>query len=556
MEPTVLSGPLGHTQWEPDQPFPLGFHTLDSDNGGVLCQNKSDQTGLDFRDSDQDQASLQSEEDEVFQDKPVELDNLINISDFTCGDFQFEADQSINSKASLHSAHLEEFSYTEKTEGPDEISDCTLSWLFPPNLSDVVGKTFACEELNLTQEAPFEDSDGLGSQAELISLSVPVSPSKVPIRNSEVNTRDPFILVDLLSNDSPCLPPESSGEFSPQGVSEELVDLSQEEQAGLRETLSPETGDKGLFPDQVTELPVTSSTALEGLPENCPSQTHISTPLECFEGSVPLLDLEVPDCDSSLSLCPASPASVICTGALLHLSTEESAVEQEGAPAVIRNLTSEEEGENDSFSLGLSAETSSLTVPVGEDAFVEGGFTSESHSVENASQDLMEEKICSEADSQGNEAEAMALDLCLTADEVHDEETWDLKPQESAQGGSVPDPPAEQGEEETVTCTNQLEESDCREDFDFSVQDLNTSSPEAGWTSEQTGETISLSKMVVDDSLPMVSAVNTREEDVSPLKAVFDALDQDGDGFVRIEEFMEFAAAYGADQVSSPCFSC
>ncbi|XP_056285136.1 rab11 family-interacting protein 3 isoform X1 [Pseudoliparis swirei] len=55
--------------------------------------------------------------------------------------------------------------------------------------------------------------------------------------------------------------------------------------------------------------------------------------------------------------------------------------------------------------------------------------------------------------------------------------------------------------------------------------------------------------MEADDSLPMVSAVTPGEEDVSPLKAVFDALDQDGDGFVRIEEFMEFAAAYGADQV-------
>ncbi|KAF7708029.1 hypothetical protein HF521_017086 [Silurus meridionalis] len=35
----------------------------------------------------------------------------------------------------------------------------------------------------------------------------------------------------------------------------------------------------------------------------------------------------------------------------------------------------------------------------------------------------------------------------------------------------------------------------------------------------------------------------------SALRAVFQALDQDGDGFVRIEEFMEFATAYGVEQV-------
>lgn len=204
---------------------------------------------------------------------------------------------------------------------------------------------------------------------------------------------------------------------------------------------------------------------------------------------------------------------------------------------------------NDSCTLGFSAGPSSLTVPLAEDAFIQGDFTSESNSVENESKDLMEDKICSEAENQGNEA--MALDLCLTADEVHDEESWDLKPQEGGENGSVPDLTTEHREEERLTDSNQLEGSDCHEvaSFDFSVQDLQTSSPEAGWTSEPTVETISLSKMVVDDSLPMVSAVSTREEDVSPLKAVFDALDQDGDGFVRIEEFMEFAAAYGADQV-------
>lgn len=549
MEPTVLSGPLGHTQWESEQPFPLGFLTLDSDNGGVLCQNKTGQTGLGFRNSDQEPTSQHTEEGSVFQDKSVELDNLINICDYSCGESLFEEDQSTNSQASLHSTHIEELSCTEKNEGLDEISDFTLSWLFSPNLTDVVGKNFACEELSLTQEVSLEASNALSGKAELISLSEPSSPSKISERNSETNPGDPFLLVDLLSNEPSCLTSESSHELNPQGVNEELVDLSQEEQAGLppaqnRETLSPETGDKGLFPDQVTDLPVTSSSTLQGLPESCLPHNHISTPLECFEGFVPLLDLEVPDCDSSLSLCPASPASVICTSAPFDLSAEESQVEHAGA-AVIRNLTSEQQGENDSLVLSLSAEPSSLTVPLAEDVFNQGDFTSESDSVENESKDLMEDKISSEAKNQGNEA--MALDLCLATDE----ETWDLKPLERVQNESVADPTTEQREEERLTDVNQLQGSDCHEvaSLDFSVQELNSSSPEAGWTSEQTVETISLSKMVVDDSLPMVSAVNTREEDVSPLKAVFDALDQDGDGFVRIEEFMEFAAAYGADQV-------
>ncbi|XP_030255801.1 rab11 family-interacting protein 3 isoform X2 [Sparus aurata] len=537
MEPTVLSGPLGHTQWESDQPFPLGFHTLDSDKGGVLCPNNSGQTGLDFRNGDQDQTQ-RIEGGNMFPDASVDLDNLINISDFTCGALKFEGDQSTISETSLHISRIEELSLKEKTEGLDEISE-TLSWLFSPKLTEVVGKNSACEDLSLTQEDSPESSKALSSPAELISLSVPVSPSKI----SETNTDDPFLLVDLLSNVNSCLPTESSGESNPQGVSEELVDLLQEEQAGLppSQTLSPETGDKGLFPDQVTDLPVTCSTTPQGLPESSLPHDHLRTPLECFEGSVPLLDLKVPDCDRSLSLCPASPPSVICTGATLDLSAEESEVEHEGATIII-NVTSEQQGENDSFALGLSAAPSSLTAPLAEDAFTQGDCTSESSSVENESKDLMEDKIFSEANTRGNEA--MALDLCLTADEVHNEETWDLKPQGGLENGSVPDPTTEQREEERSTDANQLEGSDCHEvaSFDFSVQ-------EPGWTSEQTVEAISRSKVVEDDSLPMVSAVSTKEEDVSPLKAVFDALDQDGDGFVRIEEFMEFAAAYGADQV-------
>nr|XP_034986957.1 rab11 family-interacting protein 3 isoform X2 [Zootoca vivipara] len=38
-------------------------------------------------------------------------------------------------------------------------------------------------------------------------------------------------------------------------------------------------------------------------------------------------------------------------------------------------------------------------------------------------------------------------------------------------------------------------------------------------------------------------------DDAPRLRAVFDALDRDGDGFVRIEEFVQFATVYGAEQV-------
>uniref|UniRef100_A0A452J3V6 Rab11 family-interacting protein 3 n=1 Tax=Gopherus agassizii TaxID=38772 RepID=A0A452J3V6_9SAUR len=39
------------------------------------------------------------------------------------------------------------------------------------------------------------------------------------------------------------------------------------------------------------------------------------------------------------------------------------------------------------------------------------------------------------------------------------------------------------------------------------------------------------------------------QEEENRLQAVFDALDRDGDGFVRIEEFVQFATVYGAEQV-------
>lgn len=536
MESTVLSGPLGHTQWETEQPFPLGFHTLGTDNRGVPFTNTTGQAGFqDFRNDDPDKTSQQSE-DIVYMDKPADLDNLIDISDFPFGDLELVGGQPL-SQPPVSTSHLVDLPLMETNEGANEMSDCTLSWSFPPKHPAVAGKTSSNEDLSLTFKDPLINSDACCSEAALKRLNAPVFPFETP----ETVTENPFFLLDLLSEETSCVP---SGEITPHGVSEELLTLSQEEQAGLPpsqtwETLSPETGDKGLYSSQVTALPETCSSSLQGLPDNSLLLNHISTPLEFTEGAVPLLDLAILDCDSSLSPCPLS------VGSSSDPSIAEPDVKHlEGDAVTCQTL---EQGENESCAVTSSVEPSPLT---SEDDVTLGAFTGEQHPEENEFKELMEDNICSEAKGQGNVAVAMALDLCLTTDEVCHEETWDLKGQEGVQKARVPDLTTERREGESLVDATKSEVSDCHEvsSLDLSVQDLDSSAPRAGWTHEQ-AVTISLSKMVVDDSLPMVAAGSTREEDVSPLKAVFDALDQDGDGFVRIEEFMEYAAAYGADQV-------
>lgn len=532
MEPTVLSGPLGHSQWESEQPFPLGFHTLGSDNGGVLYPNKTGQTGFqDFTNSDHGQ-TCQQNEDLVYEDKPVELESLIRFSEFSSGDFKFEDDESAISQLSFLNTHIREF--TDQQEGPEEASDCTLTLPFSPKLGELYGRA-ASGEVCLTQVDPLESSSALSSQEELISLSVPASPSKI----SETETVEESSLVNLLSDEMPWPPLGSSEEINSLDIAEEWGNLSQEQRAGLpplqnSQTLSPEIGDKGLFPGQVTDLLVTCSPPTQGSAESGVSSDHLSTSLLYAEGPVPLLDLEVPDTDGSLSLRPTSPGE--CSATTLF----ESEVKCTGE---ISNLTSEL-GENDSCAVDAPAETWALTATPAEDAFIPGEFTSENSFV-NDCKDIMEDPICSEAKPQGNEAMAS----CLAAADVHNNETLDLVPQKGAQNGSDPDLMTEEQGEERLAGTDQSGGSSAPvSTLDFLVEDLHSSAPEEGRTSEQP-VTISLSKMVADDSLPMVSAVNVEEADVSPLKAVFDALDQDGDGFVRIEEFMEFAAAYGADQV-------
>lgn len=49
--------------------------------------------------------------------------------------------------------------------------------------------------------------------------------------------------------------------------------------------------------------------------------------------------------------------------------------------------------------------------------------------------------------------------------------------------------------------------------------------------------------------MSLSSEPGTAQEEGARLRTVFDALDRDGDGFVRIEDFIQFATVYGAEQV-------
>ncbi|XP_046887896.1 rab11 family-interacting protein 3 isoform X1 [Hypomesus transpacificus] len=547
MEQTFMSSPLGHSEWESEHKLSHGF-LLSSEKGPVLPQKQNSQTGLDFQRDDQN-ISLSLEE--IFHENALNLDSLFRGSSYT-GEpiLQREAEQSNHFEGDHKITTQGILALTDKTEGQGGSSDGCFSDPFSlSNTTDWLGDNFPGEE------APRNDPESASSLDQLTTILDCPSPQKVPDRTLDTNTES--LLVDLLSE--PC-PSPLPVEADPQGVSRELLLPSLDDDRGLPpslggeivSSLSPETGNKGLFQEPVTDLVTVGNTSPEGLPESClshdadPANGH-REPREALEGPLPLLDSAVPEGDHSLSLCPVSLTSLTSTGAPSDSHAENPEQEPTLASPVL-TVSSGHLGEGDSpqssVLLTKSAPRGSLS---DGDALGLADLPRDS-SPEHACQDLMDNFLCN---VKHEEDEEMALDHSLNADELHDKEMVDLKILKGVQEGNVYASQTEQDDRDRSTGSDQVRHQDCHKTdaFGFPDQELTELSPEAGWTSEQTLETHSLSEMVVSDSMAGVPIMNQREEDQSPLKAVFDALDQDGDGFVRIEEFLEFAAAYGADQV-------
>ncbi|KAL0984323.1 hypothetical protein UPYG_G00139940 [Umbra pygmaea] len=554
MEQTLMSSTLGHSEWDPECTHSHGF-LLDSDKGAILPQRESGQTGLSFQKSGQD-VSLSLEK--LFQENALNFDSVFRTSSYSGGDqiFRWEGDQTNHSEdvsLDMESTFKEEMEEHQACDSP-------VPRLFLNNTANLLRDSSACEEPNPLQDTPVSGSDHDICHTELIVFSEPPSPVKVSDRTIDTSTKTSFLLVNHLpSQHAPSsIYPAPSGEVNQLGVSETLLFLLLDEDRGLPpplqggETVSPETRDKGLFLEPVTDLLTVSNNTPEGSPESCLSHNTgaadcLSEPTEIQVGAVPLLDLEVPDCDSSLSLWPTHLQSATCTAATSDRSAEHS--EQQHTSATKTLL--EQRGEGSSPLLNSSSiEPRSTEVPSDGHDSVLGYRPTDCSVQEDGPRDLMDDKVIFDVAKHEGQEE-MALNQCLTLDSLHNEETWNLKPPEGIQCDSVPDLQTKQSDGERSANLDVIKPNDGEklDRFDCPALELNVSSSESGWTGEQAVDMLSLSNMVGSDLVPVVPIVNQREEEQSPLKDVFDALDQDGDGFVRIEEFMEFAAAYGADQV-------
>ncbi|KAJ8364161.1 hypothetical protein SKAU_G00129920 [Synaphobranchus kaupii] len=579
MEQILLSSPGVHADWELDQKPSLGFLVLDPDKVSTLPKGGKEnlEPRLDFRETGKEVVPLSL--DEILQENALNLDNLFRNSRYSSVD----KIMSWNERSECpvlqwenHSFPPLQFTQSEPADVPNfQISSNEqIDFRVSPSVQIVAGSLTAdtdnssFREQDLQNKAPMELMKLHSSPGEHLSLNDAPPPVQVFARNEESSKTDFSPLEQLLCAE-PASSSSSSSSFScvplpngasPQGVSEEPSLLSRHEESSLNqsqgvETLSCETEDKGLFLEPVRD-PLTVSNAI---PEGS-SESHLSSPSHTC-GST----------DYSQTLDVQEGSELVQCGAGAHLnggrSVEDHALHtseegclssraddtEQNVPVDTPTLSASLEQccEGDSSLPGLRrqlTEPKAATSCPDGDAAHQGGLLSRQGSDGGISLDLMEEHLFPGSTQQGRHVE-LTGNSRPTADAMHGKEAPYPNPPESTLQESLPglELNGRSGEAEAEFDLDEVyRRRDCPEDLAQELDDLSSGNL---WTTKEAVEGLSLSEVGASNSLPMGGSVSEGDEDLSSLKAVFNALDQDGDGFVRIEEFMQFATAYGAEQV-------
>nr|XP_015215479.1 PREDICTED: rab11 family-interacting protein 3 [Lepisosteus oculatus] len=510
MEQVLLSSPAGRSDWELEQKQSLGFLLLEPDKGVSLSKGskESPEPGLDYRAGEEKLVSLNL--DEILQENALNLDDLLRSSGYP------SVDQILS---------------WEKGR------DCTvLQWEKNPRQGTDFNHNRAVELVSF-QGSPATDHTGFSGSPALAVRGI------------------------RALNSEPDFSPESSP-FQPRRL--DLVDggrepppLSQDddgsESSSPEDTLLPETEGRSSFHEPEMDLPALSHELPEGLPEGCespPSQSGCS-------GSQESAGLSGPDHES----CP-SPVDHVLRSETVSPSLPAGTPEQDASAETLTASSSREDPGNRVFP--QPALPSQSSEPAGRPPSPVSGAVSDSDGPDNdpasdwkSSRDLVPGQLGSGqgSGSCGQEHKDVVSEPCLPAVAMQEKDI--LEPQLTegvlcgspvlAQGGKSTESEADLGAPKDII---DLEQNGLHVPAEESL----VSGPLLLRTSSQPAEEFSVLDVELSPSLPAGGSVSYREdspraEDVSPLRAVFDALDQDRDGFVRMEEFVQFATVYGAEQV-------
>uniref|UniRef100_A0A8C9W407 RAB11 family interacting protein 3 (class II) n=1 Tax=Scleropages formosus TaxID=113540 RepID=A0A8C9W407_SCLFO len=556
MEQVLLSSPGGRSEWDLEQKPSLGFLLLDPGEGAALSKGSEggSDSGLDFGEADKELVSFNL--DKILQGNALDLNQLFQSSGYsgvdqilswdtgsTCPMLQWgdgsSQEQDFQHKEAVEAAHFPTVP-REHTFSNSFLDDVDFSGSLDLNTKDV-----SLQELDVLQSELVEPMDVRDIFDKLTDDGDAPASSESP---ALVQT------LDCKWEDSP-LADTSPGQVSSSGTSPSSgasslgvgkeSDLVLVSQGG--ETVSCETRDKGLACPLLEDELTQGNSIQEGSPKSSPGHSAALTgcgkPQELLESSF-LLPGTV-SLDTGLTVCESQASECACS------STAVPADEQGSSPDAVPIGFSVECREDEDVSSPLTDLLS--TEPLHTDPPVEGDASCVAELLPspgpgcNVSGDLMAAStVQSLAKFEVNESPVLEFTLSV-------ESMCDLEPDKDSEvpQGNIPaEPPAVKLDDSfvelDVTQHVVCETQECGDRLDQAWYAASTGSLRSG---EQMVEGLSLPEVGASATLPVRSGTSPSEEDLSPLKAVFDALDQDGDGFVRIEEFVQFATVYGAEQV-------